>query len=308
MGISVPVIFHTSLKLRETLILNNKTQLIISLQKKILLFLSAANYASWHILKRNVNSLCAKETECELGDNPEYPVLYPLLRIGVIETARHPETGKPVYCLGPDVMIQTPDKKVLKITAKDFSFTLMEKDAVESPSVTGKEASLALLKTLPSLKNIISHWANSDIEMNYIYDRFDKNHFKSVKDKAKPNIYSNSNRFYSAKYIKTQEGDLYLIPPIEDNIDAVNIALCYLRAITGKPIFIYNYNTETIITSEFNSILPFIICRALILCDPVILSGEIFFEKNITINNVTKNHVIELKRIFGGAAVREEHE
>jgi hypothetical protein len=300
------VIFHTSLKLRETLILNNKNQFIVSLQKKILLFFSAANFASWHILKRNVNSLCAKETECELGDNPEYPVLYPLLRIGVIETARHPETGKPVYCLGPDLMIQTPDKKVLKITAKDFSCTLMEEDAVETHSIMGKETSLALLKAISSLKNIISHWANSDIEMNYIYDQFDKNHFKSAKDKTKPNIYSNSNRFYSAKYIKTQEGDLYLIPPIEDNIDAVNIALCYLRAIDGRPIFIYNYNTQTIITDEFNSILPFVICRALILCDPMILFGEKLTKRNTTINNVTKNHVTELKRIFGDSAVKEE--
>jgi hypothetical protein len=304
MGISVPVIFHINPKLQETLILNNKTQL----KKKILLFLSVANYASWHILKRNINSLCDTDTESRLliGNNPEYQVLYPLLRIGVIETAIHPETGKQVYSLGPDAMIQTSDKKVVKIMAKDFSCTLMEENMVETHSIMGKETSLALLKTIPSLKKIISHWEKSAIEMNYIYDRFDKNHFKAAKDKAMPNIYTNSNHFYSAKYIRIKEGDLYLIPPIEDNIDAVNIASCYLRAITGKPIFVYNYDTKTITADEFNSIVPFAICRALLLCDPMILFGENFTERNTTINNITKNHIIELKRIFGDSAVKEE--
>ena len=290
---------------------NKYIQLIRLLQKKILLFLSIANYASWHILKRNINNLIDTGTEDNsiLGDSPEYVILYPLLRSGFIETARRPETGKLVYCLGPNVIIQTPEDKLLKITPKNCSWELIDKSNIETCPVICKNASLILLKNISSLKEIISHWTIFDIEMNYIYDRFDQNHFRNIEGTVtKPNIYANSNFFYSEKYLKTKEGHLYLIPSIEDNIDAINIALCYLRVIEGQSIFRYSSNKERITSEYFNSIIPFVICRALILCEPMIVFNETLNNRMFTISNVSIDHINELKRIFGKNAVKDENE
>jgi hypothetical protein len=290
---------------------DNNFQLIRLLQNKILLFLSIANYASWHSLKRNINNLIDTKSESKavLGESPEYSVLYPLLRSGFVETARHPETGKLVYCLGPNVIIQTSEDNFFKIIPKDCSCELIDKDNIEMCPVIYKNTSLFLLKNISSLKEVISYWATFDIKMNYIYDRFNKNHFRSIGETVtKPNIYANSNLFYSEKYLKTKEGHLYLIPSIEDNIDAINIALCYLRVIEGQSIFRYSSNKKRITSVYFNSIIPFVICRALIFCDPMIILNEILNNKMFMINNVSIDHIIELERIFGKNAVRKEYE
>jgi hypothetical protein len=185
---------------------------------------------------------------------------------------------------------------------------LLDKNNVGEIPIISHEASLALLKKIPSLKNVISHWVKVNIEMRYIYDRFDKNHFKATLNTTEPNLYSNSNYFFSEKYIRTREGGLHLIPSIEDSIDAVNIALCYLRIIGGNPIFFYNSNIENIICWGFNSILPFVICRSLLLCDPMIIVNEGICQKELAVNNVSKDHIGQIKRIFGDRAMREKHE
>jgi hypothetical protein len=54
--------------------------------------------------------------------------------------------------------------------------------------------------------------------------------------------------------------------------------------------------------------LPFVICRALILCDPMILLNDNIYENKVIIGNISKNHIFELRRIFGENAVRKENE
>ena len=232
-----------------------------------------------------------------------------MLRTGFIETACRPESGKLVYCLGKNVLVQTHNGQFIKLTPQSFSRELINDDNVENYPILYKNASLALLKRIPSLTEIIYHWERSNILMKYTYDRFDKNHFNRIVDSLKQDIYTNTNYFYSEKYLKTQEGQLYLIPSIEKNIDAINIALCYLKTTEGKPLFFYNSNKKTIKSLDFHSILPFVICRALILCDPMILLNDgIYHGKSCEINNVSKEHIIELTRIFNKTAVRESDE
>lgn len=285
----------------------NRNEQIKSLQKKIILFLSAVNYTSWHILKRNIYNLCENEAE-GISNNLEYSVLYPLLRIGIIETARNPETGKLVYCLGADSAIQVSDDKCLNITIKDFSCKLLDKNNVGETPIISRDSSLVLLRKIPSLEDVISHWVKIDIEMHYLYNRFEKNHFKAVLNTTEPNLYANSDHFYSEKYIRTREGNLYLLPSIDDNIDAVNIALCYLRIISRNPIFFYDPNAKNVTCWGFNSIIPFVLCRSLLLCDPMILVNGGLHQKTIVINNISNNYIREIRRIFGEYAVRGKYE
>ena len=126
------------------------------IQKNILQFLYATNYASWHILKKNIYSLLEESTV--LGTSPEYQILYPLLRTGFIETACRPESGKLVYCIGNNVLIQINNGQFLKITPQSFSRELIDSDNVENYPILHKNTSLALLKRIPSLTEIIYHW------------------------------------------------------------------------------------------------------------------------------------------------------
>jgi hypothetical protein len=174
--------------IRENHILHDNNELIRLLQKKILIFLSAVNYASWQILKRSINNLV--EAESANIVSPEYQIIYPLLRTGFIETARNPETGKLVYCLGTNAVIQTPCNNFLKITTKDFLCEKIDKNSIDMYPIIDKDASLFLLKIIPSLREIISHCVKAEVVINYIYKQKKKNHFKNTNDTTKPNIYS----------------------------------------------------------------------------------------------------------------------
>jgi hypothetical protein len=253
------------------------------LKEGIVKYLTASQFASWNILKKNINGLYLSlyGNGVDVPENLEYKVLYPLLRAGIIETARRPASDKLVYCLGPEIIYN-------KINQND---------------------SLKLLKNIPSLVTIITHWQKSETQVYFIYERFDKNHFKTARDTSLPQIYTNKDRVYSNRYIRIENGALCLIPEMEDNIDGFNIACCYLKSLKGLPFFTFNINTKTLTCLCFHSILPVVICRALILCDPTVLSGDMFNNngKAVIINNVSKDHVKELKRIFGENTVEEKN-
>jgi hypothetical protein len=97
---------------------------------------------------------------------------------------------------------------------------------------------------------------------------------------------------------------LYLIPETEDNVDSLNIALCYLKIIKKHSHFAFNENNQELTCWTFHSMLPFVICRALILLDPMMLiDNRMYNNGTVIIRNVTNDHIKELKRIFGDTAV-----
>lgn len=252
---------------------------IHSLQQGIIKYLNVSQFASWSILKKNINSLFVTRygNEANIPGNLEYEVLYPLLRAGLIETARRPETDKLVYCCCRQALNHA-DKNI--------------------------QASLTLLKRIPSLHTIITHWHKSETEVHYIYERFEKNHFKTARDTLQPNIYTSRDRVYSNKYIRLEDGTLYLIPEIEDNVDAFNIAHCCIESIKGHSHFAYHKNSNELTCRTFNSMLPIVICRALILSDPKVLDDNTVYNRGrIIIREITDDHIKELKRIFGETAV-----
>jgi hypothetical protein len=280
---------------------------ISSLRAGIIKYLEASQFASWNVLKRNIGGLYTTLfDESSPGENLEYKILYPLLRAGVIETARRPETGKLVYCLGPHSIIETEDNYAIEVIPAKNLCRKIDRPQMNNyrNNKAGRKDSLTLLKAIPSLRTVITHWAASETEVYYIYERFEKNHFKTARDRSLPNIYTNRDKIYSNKYIRIENGMLHLIPEIQDNIDGFNIAHCYLEIIKRHLHFTFNRNNKELICRTFHSMLPIIICRALILCDPpVLLDGRIYGNGNMTINNITEDHVKELIRIFGETSV-----
>ncbi len=281
------------------------------LQEGIIKYLNIVQYASWNILRKNINSLYLSFSNCEtIADetNLEYKVLYPLLRCGILETARCLETDKLVYCLGPEILIETEDNRVIEIIPPKNICRITEKLESEKHlnNKINMNNSLNLLKSIPSLYAVITHWQKSETEVHYIYDKFNKNPFLTARDTSLPNIYTSRDKVYSNRYIRVNDGTLYRIPEIEDNIDGINIALCYLEVIKGYSLFIFNQNKKELNCRIFSTMLPFLICRALILCDSMILIDErTHSNRPISIQNVTVNHISELKRIFGEKSVEE---
>ena len=280
------------------------------IQNDIVKYLNACQFASWNNLKKNIQNLYIyySDDEAEIDDNIEYKILFPLLRTGVIETARRPETNKLVYCLGEPVIISNEENKYIKLNPKNNECNIIN-DIRNENGVIGTKEALKLIKCIPSLKEIIIKWKKSETEVHYIYDKFNKNHYLFARDVGNPNIYTSRDKIYSNKYIRTETGNLYMIPEIEDNIDGVNIALSYLETINRRLHFKYDKNNKTLICFTFHTILPFILCRALILCDPMILiDGRAYERGYIQVNNVEDDHVKELKRIFGEKALGETNE
>jgi hypothetical protein len=272
--------------IREVHILSNTLppDQLFALREGIVKYLDASQFASWNILKKNINSLYITlyGNEKDIPDSLEYKVLYPLLRTGIIETARRPETGKLVYCRCP---------QTAKYPDENSRFSLM------------------VLKKIPSFYTVITHWLKSETEIHYIYEHFDKkNHFKTACDTSRPNIYTSRDRVYSNKYIRLENGSLYLIPEVEDNIDAFNIAHCYLESIKRHSHFTFNETSQELSSWTFHTTLPVVVCRALILCDPkVLVDDRVYSNGKIIIRQITNDHITELKRILGESAVEVNH-
>jgi hypothetical protein len=280
---------------------------IPSLQAGIVKYLNAVQFASWNVLKKNIDNLYAISfDESSPIENLEYKVLYPLLRSGIIETARRPETDKLVYCLGSEVIIEMENNQAIEIIPIQNICRVIEHIQEKNPkkNKVKKEDSLLLLRSMPSLHAVITHWKNSTTEVYFIYERFESNHFKYAQDSSLPNIYTNQDKIYSNRYIRTENKSLYLIPEIEDNIDSLNIALCYLEIIKKHSHFAFNENDKELTCWTFHRMLPFVICRALILCDPMMLiDSRMYNNGTVIIRNITNDHIKELKRIFGDTAV-----
>jgi hypothetical protein len=280
------------------------------LQAGIIKYLGAFQFAPWNVLKRNIDSLYVTHFNEPPDERLEYKVLYPLLRAGMIETARRPQTGKLVYCLGPEMIIELEDNRAVEIIPAKNVCRITDRVNIKNhrnTTIARQHDSLTLLKRIPPLYTIITHWQMSETEVHFIYERFEKNHFKYARDKSLPNIYTSQDKIYSNRYIRIKNGMLYLIPETEDNIDGDNISLCYLEILKERFLFVFDEDKKELTCWDFHSILPFIVCRALILCDPLILTGGgLNNNEKITIGNVTNGHVNELKRIFGEISVYVE--
>lgn len=287
---------------------------LFTLQAGIVKYLGASKFASWNILKKNINNLYAAlyGNETDIPYNLEYKVLYPLLRTGRIETARRPETDKLVYCLGPYSIIETKDNPIIEIDPAKNSCRVIDRQQMENykQGTINRDTCFGLLKSIPSLNSIISHWYKSESEVYFIYERFAPkgNHFLRARDASLPNIYTSRDKAYSNKYLRIENGTLYRIPEIEDNIDGLNIACCYLESIKGHSHFTFNETGQELSSWTFHAMLPIVVCRALILCDPMVLvDDKAYNSSKMIIRKITNEHIAELKRIFGESAVEVKH-
>jgi len=255
--------------------------LFSKMQEQILRCIEVENRCTWDRLK----GICRKlyegyrdENETQTDNYPEYKLIYPLLRTGKIDWYKDPESQKVYFHKAPKVQ---PDKL----------------NALEA------------LKIIPSLEDFIKiNFDESDLQtLKYKYLRFDKNHFRSLKNgnSAQPGIYSFGCKVYSNRYIRLPNGKLYLIPPVQSEPDYGNFAYSWTEIFKSKKFFRFFQNKKELVCLYFHSIMPVMICRLLLACSPSVLQDGAL-QKNtgaVALKDIEEDVIKELKRIFGENSV-----
>jgi hypothetical protein len=171
---------------------------------------------------------------------------------------------------------------------------------------------LLLLQNMPTLEEIITTWKKeTESEMHYKYWKFDKPQYKeivSTKDDMPCFIYSITNREFKRNfYIRIKNGDLYRIPSIEQDIDAMTIAEAYVWSAIGKQFASYQNNSKILNFDYFNIFTPILICKALCLCDPsYLLKNDVYQQKEAVFSGIEREVIYQLRRILGEKSIKEK--
>jgi hypothetical protein len=236
----------------------------------------------------------------------------PLFRIGLVEICKNPISNSIEYCIAPAIILKKADNQSFAFNpdSNDYRFREIETPKKDNNRIINYEA-IPLLNQMPPLEKIIKNWElEQALEMKYIYDRFDKNHYRAVTSKDEINkcaIYTALDKPYSRKYIRMQNSKLYKVPYLDENIDGELIAVIYCKIYGGEKIFQYSNKNHSLICFCFNSIIPIVICRAIVMSDPSVLINDEIYRGGSTIEfyDINTDIIIELKRIFGETAVKE---
>jgi hypothetical protein len=289
--------------------------IFFNIQLKIFKFILASGSVSWYLIKNRIDSLLSllQNLSDDIKVNVTiYSILMPLLRIGIIEICRNPISNSIRYCIAPAIILKSADNQSFAFNpdGNDYRFREIETPKKDDNDMINHDR-ISLLNQIPSLEKIIKNWELEQVlEMKYIYDRLDKNHYRSLTSKDEINkcaIYTALNKPYSRKYIRMPNGKLYKIPYHDENIDGEIIAVIFCKIYNGEKIFQYSNKNHSLLCFNFSSIIPIVICRAIIINDPSVLLGDEIYQGSHTIefHDINTNIIIGLKRIFGKTSIKE---
>lgn len=264
-------------------------QTFFLIQEKLCKYIRSKGFVTWkHIQKacRDLLEAYPHDYSSKYGNFPEYKIFMPLLRNGLCEIARNDENGK-----SKSGFICFPDN-----TFAENSFN-----------------PLLLLNNIPSLQNLIENFKIEDsIDLQVQCDLYDKYIYKDIHS-TKINtvgIYKTEDKAYYPTFLFDGK-KRRTIPSYEENMDALNVARCYVRCSKGNAIFTFHANQKELST-RFYSELPILVARALILFDKSQLKNKLFWHpsssQTISYKNIDLQVVKELQRIFGKTSVEETND
>jgi hypothetical protein len=282
------------------------------IQLKIFRFILASGSVSWYLIKNRIDSLLQNLPDDIKANVTIYSIVMPLLRIGIIEICKNPISNSIGYCIAPAIILTGTDNRSFAFnpSSNDYRFREIETQKKDDNRIINCDA-VFLLNQTPSLEKIIKNWELERVlEMKYFYDRFDKNHYRSLISKEEINkcaIYTALDKTYARKYIRMPNGKLYKIPHRDENIDGEIIAVIFCKIYSGEKIFQYSNKNYSLLCFDFSSIIPMVICRAIIISDPSILLRDEIYQGGSTIefHNIDTDIIAGLKRIFGEIAIKE---
>ncbi|WP_307771287.1 hypothetical protein [uncultured Treponema sp.] len=246
-------------------------------QRKLFLWIKTKGFVTWKQIQKTCIDLIAafpEEYILKYGKFPEYKLFMPLLRNGFCEIASN--GGKSGFVAVID------DEKRKKIDP------------------------VFLLNNIPSLFDIVSCYKKEDsIELNVLCDLNDKYQYKIIDNKIHDiGIYKSEDKVYQPAYLFDGK-EIRQIPDYEENLDAINIARCFVRSYKNQVIFVYHQKSKTLNTSLYSE-LPILVSRALyLLCEDNLNDKKCLYPigSDFPYKNVGLKVVNELMRIFGEKTV-----
>ncbi len=243
------------------------------IQNKLINWICVKGFVTWKQIQKACRDLLEEYPQDYIslyGNYPEYKLFMPLLRKGKCEISQ--SEGK-------------------------TGFVCFPKNEYLEDSVNP----LLLLNNFPSLISLIEKFKIEDsIELEVWCDLKDYS-YKSVNSRLeKIGIYKSEDKVYSPAFLFDGKYKR-LIPSYDENIDAINIARCYVRTSEGIKMFCYHKKSKTLNTNVYSD-LPILITRALFLLNTDNFTDNDFnypITNKKLYKNVNGKIINEIMRIFG---------
>lgn len=266
------------------------------LQNDLLRWLTAVGSASWKEINQALIGMmlsCGLVKDVEESKYPAYKLFEPLFRNGVIEAFR--------------------DKRV--------KFYPIFKD-LDGVAVDKSLSSLSLLKKIHSEIHSIRSLVMKFEKLNIDLDDFMllnlnvyPNEFLPIANKAqkKPvGIYSRKGYSWEPKFIY-DGSTVRLIPGADENPDSFNVARCFVRLNWNRKLFCYHSQSKTLEIYHYEEH-PVLVTRALFLSESSQIHDINYYrpigswDNKICYNNVTSQHVAELRHIYNFNAIEVKND
>lgn len=244
------------------------------IQKKLRNWMRVKGFVTWKQIQKACRDLLEgypQDYILQYGNFPEYKLFMPLLRKGKCEIAQ--QEGKTGFVCFP------------------------KSEYLENPVDP-----LLLLNNFPSLSSLIEQFKIEDsIELKVWCDLEDAYSYKSINSKAeKIGIYKSEDKVYSPAFLFDGK-KRRIIPSYDENLDALSIARCYVRAAEEKKMFFYHKKSKALNTTVYSD-LPILITRALFLFNKDNFKDDDFnypISYTKLYKNINEKVINELMRIFG---------
>lgn len=266
------------------------------LQNDLLRWLNAVGSASWKEINQALIGMmlsCGLVKNAEESKYPAYKLFEPLLRNGVIEAFRDKQVK--FYPIFKDLDGVAVDKSL-------SSLSLLKKIHSEIHSIR------SLVMKFEKLNIDLDDFMllNLDVYPNEFLPIVKKTQQKSV------GIYSRKGYSWESKFI--YDGSVArLIPSADENPDSFNVARCFVRLNWNRKLFCYHSQSKTLEIYHYEEH-PVLVTRALFLSESSQIHDINYYrpigswDNKICYNNVTSQHVAELRHIYNFNAIEEKND
>lgn len=266
------------------------------LQNDLLRWLNAVGPASWKEINQALIGMLQSQgiiNDAEEWKYPAYKWFEPLLRNGVIEV-----------CWDRQVLFYPVFKEI--------------DDAVPSDTLS----TMSILEKIPSIKSQIANFEMRSQNLKKYFFWNPNADTKKYPNKFVPQkfddlfvgIFCRTGASWEPKYLFDGEATR-LIPWMDENPDALNLARCFVRLNQPKSehLFRYDPKCKTLEIYHYEEH-PVLVTRALFLSDPNQVRNLEYYrpvgsaDNKISYNNITSEHIKELRRIYNPFAIEVKND
>ena len=270
-------------------------QLISSLQKKIIQWLSYYNSISYSNLYEGCQELIRQESLIRKQNLPKtlfYSIVFPLVKVGIIEYGisndKNTEFFLPLYNTEYSLIRRDINN------ASRFSLISIDRDKL-------KKSGINILKSLPSIQSYIESLDIEPVisEFNYVYDAS----YRTLKKITSPierqlGIYKEKNLVYFPYYLVDIKGNTHKLPSHRTCLECMDYAHSYIRSASGEKCFEYSEREQSVRFFQQSHVPPFVMRAMCMIYPDILMKDDIYIGNSVAFHTSDKSIVKELTRIF----------